>query len=53
MTTLNRHVNGTLDTLGTLVKKPPGRLLAYCYYIAGVLVATAASAVLIASESIR
>ena len=47
MITLNRHVSGTLT------KKSSARLQAYGFYIAGVLVAIAAAAVLIAYESVR
>lgn len=38
---------------GALLKKPSARLLAYCFYFAGVLMAAAATVVLIASESVR
>jgi hypothetical protein len=38
---------------GVLLKKPSARLLAYCFYFAGVLMAAAATVVLIASESVR
>lgn len=47
MVTVNSH------TSGVLLKKPSARLLAYCFYFAGVLMAAGATVALIASESIR
>ncbi|NQW92793.1 MAG: hypothetical protein HQ446_01930 [Polaromonas sp.] len=47
MVTLNGH------TSGVLLKKSSARLLAYCFYFVGVLMAAAATVVLIVSESIR
>ena len=45
MSALNRYPSGSL------LKKPTSRWMAHCFYIAGVLTAMAAAAVLITFES--